>query len=1014
MIKLKILLEGKLEVNGTYDPGSQVSLINSRLIKIKKETKDLNKIFLKTVNGVTYTKGLVTMKIKIFDMEEYIDVFIIERDDFEDFLIGLDIIKKFRLIQDENLQISRKKMIDAEKVIKIDDEIKQRSVNFNEHVKADEFHVKIEHLDNAQKIKIEKLVEEYKTVFAKDKYDIGTVRDYEARIELIVDKYCSKRPYRCSIEDKKEIEAQVAELLKKNMIEESYSPFAAPVTLAYKRDEGKKNRLCIDFRDLNKNIVPQAQPFPLIDDIIIRTRNCKYFTTLDINSAFWSIPLRIEDRKKTGFVTQEGHYQWTCLPFGLKTSPAIFQRILSSILRKHKLTKFTANYIDDILIYSPTFEEHIRHIEQVLEAIIKEGFRLKFTKCSFAANSVKYLGHIIENNTVRPMKDNLISIQNFPTPKTQTNIWQFLGKINFYHEYIPSSSKMLDQLHRLLRKEVKFIWSEECEKSFTEIKKLLCSQPVLEIFDKDLPIKIYTDASLEGIGAILKQLQIDGREKPVAYFSKKLNEAQKKKKAIYLECLAIKEAIKYWQHWLIGRSFEVYTDHKPLENLNLKARTDEELGELTYYLSQYDFQIKYIPGKDNVEADCLSRNPVLESIENTEEALTIVNLTQLDEIRRDQEKNEMIQKIKSKLISKNGILYKKVRNKEKIILSEELSIKLIRDTHREWCHMGIRQTMNKICPYYTSKNLTGNIKKICRNCDICIKNKTRGQNKFGLMSHLGPATEPYEIMSIDTIGGFGGQRSTKKYLHLLVDHCTRYAFISTSKTQNATDFIKLVQNVLERDRIGIILTDQYPGINSKEFKEFLEEKDVKLIFTTVNAPFSNGLNERLNQTLVNKIRCKMNEEEKKRAWTTVARECVDKYNKIEHSVTGFTPEYLLNGSDTSIIPEELKKEKTRDDWINDRKLASERSLRSHNYNKKLYDKNRKHVEYSAGDMVYIENGNRLNRKKLDHLRVGPFEIIERISNSLYKIRTNKKRSGTNLFHVSKLIPIKEEDTEEEE
>ena len=282
------------------------------------------------------------------------------------------------------------------------------------------------------------------------------------------------------------------------------------------------------------------------------------------------------------------------------------------------------------------------------------------------------------------------------------------------------------------------------------------------------------------------------------------------------------------------------------------------------------------------------------------------------------------------------------------------------------------------------------------------------------MSHLGPATEPYEIMSIDTIGGFGGQRSTKKYLHLLVDHCTRYAFISTSKTQNATDFIKLVQNVLERDRIGIILTDQYPGINSKEFKEFLEEKDVKLIFTTVNAPFSNGLNERLNQTLVNKIRCKMNEEEKKRAWTTVARECVDKYNKIEHSVTGFTPEYLLNGSDTSIIPEELKKEKTRDDWINDRKLASERSLRSHNYNKKLYDKNRKHVEYSAGDMVYIENGNRLNRKKLDHLRVGPFEIIERISNSLYKIRTNKKRSGTNLFHVSKLIPIKEEDTEEEE
>lgn len=139
------------------------------------------------------------------------------------------------------------------------------------------------------------------------------------------------------------------------MIEESYSQIAAPVTLAYKRDEGKKNCLYIDFKDLNNNIVPQSQPFPLINDLIVKTRNCIYFTTLDINFAFWSIPLQIEDRKKTGFVTQ-GHCQWRCLPFGLKTSPTIFQRIHSSVLKKQKLTEFAENYIDDILIYSQTFE----------------------------------------------------------------------------------------------------------------------------------------------------------------------------------------------------------------------------------------------------------------------------------------------------------------------------------------------------------------------------------------------------------------------------------------------------------------------------------------------------------------------------------------------------------------------------------------------------------------------------------------------------------------------------------
>lgn len=291
---------------------------------------------------------------------------------------------------------------------------------------------------------------------------------------------------------------------------------------------------------------------------------------------------------------------------------------------------------------------------------------------------------------------------------------------------------------------------------------------------------------------------------------------KKEKKAIYLECLAIKEAVKYW---LIGRRFTVFSDHKPLENMNIKARTDEELGEMTYYLSQYNFEIKYIPGEDNAEADSLSRNPVLEPLENTEEMLKIVNLIEMKEIKLDQTTNKTLQQNKTKLIEKDEVLCKKVRNKEKIILSEKLSLELIKGIHSEWCHIGIKQTMNRICPYYAAKNITANIKKVCKNCEICIKNKSR-QEKYGLMSQLRPATKPFEIMPIDTIGP----------LILLVDHFTRYAFILTSKTQNATDFTKLVNKVLETDKIGIIVTDQYPGLNSREFKEFLVENDVKLIF----------------------------------------------------------------------------------------------------------------------------------------------------------------------------------------
>lgn len=391
------------------------------------------------------------------------NVFVVDGDNIQyDFLIGLDMIKEFKLIQDENLNIRQKENDITEKK----DTLNKYSINFNEHIDESDFNISVNHLNYQKQFEIDRLIERYSAIFAKDKYDVGTVKDYEARVDLLVDQYCSKRPYRCNMEDKKEIETQIAKLLEKNLIEESYSPFAAPVTLVYKKEENKKTRLCIDFRDLNKLVIPQSQPFPLIEDLMTKTRNCKYFSTLDINSAFWAIPLRVEDRKKTAFVTQEGHFQWTCLPFGLKTSPAIFQRILSNIIRKHKLSDFAVNYIDDILIFSKSFNEHIEHLTKLLEAIQKEGFRLKFTKCKFAESSVKYLGHVISNNSIRPLKDNLISIKNFPIPKTQKNVRQFLGKINFYNKYIPNIAITLDPLHNLLRKGQKFLWTKECHESF--------------------------------------------------------------------------------------------------------------------------------------------------------------------------------------------------------------------------------------------------------------------------------------------------------------------------------------------------------------------------------------------------------------------------------------------------------------------------------------------------------------------------------------------------------------------
>ncbi|XP_039952490.1 uncharacterized protein LOC120769518 [Bactrocera tryoni] len=331
-----------------------------------------------------------------------------------------------------------------------------------------------------------------------------------------------------------------------------------------------------------------------------------------------------------------------------------------------------------------------------------------------------------------------------------------------------------------------------------------------------------------------------------------------------------------------------------------------------------------------------------------------------------------------------------------------MGVALIKKIHNHYCHIGREQIKSKISPYFTFKNMTTHIKESCKKCTICIKNKTRGQEKFGLMSHLGPAEKPFEIVSIDTIGGFGGSRSTKRYLHLLTDHFTRYAYILTSQTQSARDFTKLVENVIKSYKIEIILADQYPGINSTEFKEFLQEKGIKIIFTSVDTPFSNGLNERLNQTMINRIRCKYNEGETKTAWTTIAHECTKRYNETVHSVTKFSPKYLLEGDDVKILPKELDKE--HKDLKHDREIAFTNSQRSHNYNKKLFDKSRVEYEFKIGEKVFVENGNKLNRKKLSEIRSGPFEILEKISKCIFKISAGYKKAESNLFHVSKLLP----------
>ena len=339
-----------------------------------------------------------------------------------------------------------------------------------------------------------------------------------------------------------------------------------------------------------------------------------------------------------------------------------------------------------------------------------------------------------------------------------------------------------------------------------------------------------------------------------------------------------------------------------------------------------------------------------------------------------------------------------MRGRQRIIVSRKFSKELIDKIHLKYGHVGPNHILAKLRPFYYSKNLDRLVIQYCKQCETCIQNKTRTGRRVGPLSKLGPPTEPFEIMSIDTVGGFAKNKSPKKYLHILIDHFSRAVFITTSKTQNSNDIMKLVDKIARKQMIKMILTDKYPAMTSKEFGEFCRDRKIKLVFTPTNCASSNGLNERVNQTLVNRIRCKINSGEP-RAWSKVAEECVQEYNDTTHSVTGYSPNHLLYGNLSPIIPEELIE---TEDLRKVRAAALENSTNNFERNKIRIEKNRKNFDFKVNDFVYVESSNKLNRNKLDPIRTGPFKILKRISNTIFELDHGKNKER--FYHCSKLVP----------
>jgi hypothetical protein len=409
-------------------------------------------------------------------------------------------------------------------------------------------------------------------------------------------------PYRLHPEKLARVNQEIDELLKAGIIEKSESPWAAPILVVPKPDGS--GRLCTDFRKLNALTVPDPFPMPRVEVLIDRVGKAKFMTKLDMTKAYWQVPLHEDSIPLTGFVTPRGHYQWRYLCFGLRNAPATFSRLIDKVLQG--LNEFCDAYLDDVIIFSGSWGDHMSHLEQVLRRIDDARLTLNLSKCVFANAEIDFLGHHIGLNAVQPRAHKVEVLLKFPRPVNKKQVQSFLGVAGYYRRYLPHYSEIARPLNELLKKGRKFQWSEEAEDAFIDLKSRLASRPILRPPDFDKPFCMAVDASQFCVGACLFQMVGEVRH-PVCYFSRKLLANEVRYSTIEKEALALVVSVRAFSVYFGSTPVTVYTDHSPLQFINKMANANQKLLRWSLELQQYTLDVCHLPGRENLLPDILSR-----------------------------------------------------------------------------------------------------------------------------------------------------------------------------------------------------------------------------------------------------------------------------------------------------------------------------------------------------------------------------------------------------------------------
>lgn len=923
-----------------------------------------------------------------------------------------------------------------------------------------------ESLSEAEKRQAYHLFLAYADVFASSDDDLGRTGMLKHSIDT-ADNHPIRQPARrVPPFRREEVHKLLKDMLERDVIQPSSSPWASPVVLVQKKDGTL--RFCVDYRKLNAITRKDAYPIPRIDDTLDTLAGSCWFSTLDLLSGYWQVEVAEEDRPKTAFCTKEGLFEFKVMPFGLCNAPATFQRLMDLVLAGVQWSTCLV-YLDDIIVVGRTFEEHLCNVRGVLDKLKQAGLRLKPKKCAFFQKEVRYLGHVVSEGGVATDLSKTEEVATWPEPTSLSEVQEFLGLANYYRRFIQNFAQIAKPLHQLSEKSREFQWTEKCAEAFRELKQHLTSAPVLAFPDYSQPFVLDTDASGVGIGAVLSQVQ-KGEERVIAYASRTLTKPERRYCVTRRELLAVVVYTQHFRHYLLGRPFMLRTDHGSLTWLQSFKEPEGQLARWLEQLQEFDFQIMHRRGRSHGNADALSRRPCEQCglshgviSEATSETLCMVvedpeqqpvvpthDLRQLqleddnvgpvlkareanrkpgpaDLAGKSRELARLVQ-LWDQLLVRDGTLYRQYEDEQgsgchlQLVAPKPKREEILRDLHSgAWGgHLGEKKMLSRLRERFYWPGYTDDVQLWCRNCPECAARKTSAPRRRAPLQSM-RSGYPMQIVATDIVGPFPKTDSGNVYVLVAADCFTRWVEAYAIPNQEAvTVATKLVDEMFCRFSVPEQLhSDQGRQFESAVMQEVSRILQIRKSRTTPYHPQSDGLVERFNRTLLDMLATTVRKYPKE--WETHLQKLCMAYNTSVHSSTGFTPFYLMFGRQAKLpidvaygnpTPESDSVSQyaatMKDSLEQAYRRVREQSGKSAKRQKELYDQKVHGKACEVGDLVWLHSPAvpRGQSRKLHCPWVGPFEVVKRLSDVVYRIRdTRPRRRRTRVVvHFDRLKP----------